>query len=269
MNKKIKLSILVTLVTNSALAITLPIVSCSSASDEDITISSNVGTAITNKLADLMKNQTSYDNQKILYDKWKTSGIDKTLIDEIKPLITSTTKAINNVTLELKEEFPSEGEVIDGGKITFDLNSGYNIIGGVNPINIGSLGISIDKNKLSPILETVDNALDALTIKMKKDFLDGDRKFQENIRYYYKEGKTFGAGVYFEIIKSTINFKNILGEVFNGADVIKGIYIAKELELGVQGTPIIAPDIIVKLKDPYKYDSGEIIISPVEIGIAK
>ncbi|MGL5640351.1 MAG: hypothetical protein ACRDCD_01710, partial [Mycoplasmoidaceae bacterium] len=43
MNKKIKLSLLGTLVAGSALAITLPIVSCSGSTSEDQTITNIVG----------------------------------------------------------------------------------------------------------------------------------------------------------------------------------------------------------------------------------
>ncbi|MGL5640352.1 MAG: hypothetical protein ACRDCD_01715 [Mycoplasmoidaceae bacterium] len=92
MNKKIKLTLLGTLVASSALAITLPIVSCSASSNELITIigidpntTQDASNVVTEKLENELSFAKTKEAQKNIVSEWKVGdALPNNYINEIK-----------------------------------------------------------------------------------------------------------------------------------------------------------------------------------------
>ncbi|MGL5246261.1 MAG: hypothetical protein ACRC8C_01685 [Mycoplasmoidaceae bacterium] len=150
MNKKIKLTLLGALITSSALAITLPIVSCSSKANELSVISSTITKAqkiVTDALEVLIQGETSKTDQEVLAGKWT-----------VKSDIPITPEIMDLIKAELKFEAPGEKikngeEVIE--KITF-----------LTPTTIGAVGSYIDGPKLLVELKPEYNSLKPIELKV-------------------------------------------------------------------------------------------------------
>ncbi|MGL5591525.1 MAG: hypothetical protein ACRDCF_02190 [Mycoplasmoidaceae bacterium] len=167
MNKKIKLSLLGTLIAGSALAITLPMVSCSGSTEEvkvvELTVTETVLTAatdaITKDLHDKMQvTSTTWEEQKEFADKWPVGGEVKgegqlELIQNALKFTDVDGKEVDGKTAVLKATYESitvvpetPGENITSPKIHIHLKDGYTVKGEKKiEIQVGPLGTSKDK----------------------------------------------------------------------------------------------------------------------------
>ncbi|MGL4616950.1 MAG: hypothetical protein ACRCUM_01810 [Mycoplasmoidaceae bacterium] len=167
MNKKIKLSLLGTLIAGSALAITLPMVSCSGSTEEvkvvELTVTDAVlkdaTDAITNDLHDKMQvTSKTWEDQKEFADKWPVKGEVQgdgqlELIQNALKFTDADGKEVDGKTAVLKATYESEtivpeteGENITSPIIHIHLKDGYTVKGEVKiEIQVGSLGTSLAK----------------------------------------------------------------------------------------------------------------------------
>ncbi|MGL5246267.1 MAG: hypothetical protein ACRC8C_01715 [Mycoplasmoidaceae bacterium] len=153
MNKKIKLSLLGALIAGSALAITLPIVSCSASSDVALTVvdaSLNTVTAdMTGKFNKAMTDALDNAAQVALAESWKVG--DKISADNLTVIKNDLkftdadgkeifgTDVIENVEYFTKTTVGVAGSSISGPKLRVIFKSGYTSDKEVS-IQVGSLG---------------------------------------------------------------------------------------------------------------------------------
>ncbi|MGL5640549.1 MAG: hypothetical protein ACRDCD_02785 [Mycoplasmoidaceae bacterium] len=150
MNKKIKLSLLSTLIAGSALAITLPIVSCSSANQYLLTLiyaqgqdQKTLDAAATKILQDLIINEPDQQAKENLIKQWKrNSSVPNELRTEIFKIISFNdinknpipeNDAVEKVIFASEIVDPTGKENIDGPTVRIILKKDYTI---PSPIDI-------------------------------------------------------------------------------------------------------------------------------------
>ncbi|MGL4616772.1 MAG: hypothetical protein ACRCUM_00905 [Mycoplasmoidaceae bacterium] len=155
MNKKIKLSLLGTLIAGSALAITLPMVSCSGSAEETVDVVLTVDAAsktateaaITTNLKAAMEAATTREAKVELAATWK---VDTELSKEQLKIITDAIKftadgkdvlgadAIEKVIFATATEIPAEDDTeINGPTLKVHFKSGYKLD---LTLDVGTLG---------------------------------------------------------------------------------------------------------------------------------
>ena len=141
MNKKIKLSLLGTLIAGSALAVTLPIVSCSTSDNNtllvDETSLKNATTIAQNILRGIMEKTTTSVEQKEIVETWKIgSEVSLDLSNAIKKALQFTNSSnekisgdlvVEKITYLTEVQIGATGESIVGPKLEIILKNEYTI----------------------------------------------------------------------------------------------------------------------------------------------
>ena len=148
MNKKIKLSLLGTLIAGSALAVTLPIVSCSASTDVVLTPTAVTATATT-AYAAYVKTATTVAGQQALVTKGHkiTSGDAFTALlgsvtfveTDDTTVVVSATDAIESFEVTKGVEVTAGAEIPAGVILTVNLKNGYSTDAAIT-ITVTALG---------------------------------------------------------------------------------------------------------------------------------
>lgn len=151
MNKKIKLSLLGTLIAGSALAVTLPIVSCSASTDVVLTPTAVTATATT-AYAAYVKTATTVAGQQALVTKGHkiTSGDAFTALlgsvtfveTDDTTVVVSATDAIESFEVTKGVNVETAKEIPAGVELTVHLKGGYTT-DVVLTISLGTLGTAV------------------------------------------------------------------------------------------------------------------------------
>lgn len=218
MNKKLKISILGTLIATSALAITLPIVSCSSSTSNDVKLTlvdeSNVTNTVTKSLHDkIQRSGITNDEQVQIINSWIVdSSIPESALDSIKDILKfkdgdnkefGYDDVVKSVTFNSKTVINESGS-ITSPRLRVNFKDGYtgNII-----IQVGDLGSVV------PIVLTVDSSImlgtviaitNSLTNEMQKD---GNKRKQMEIAEKWAIGSEVSRE-HLDSIREVLKFKN-------------------------------------------------------------
>lgn len=141
MNEKIKLSLLGTLVVGSALAVTLPIVSCSTSTNNTLLVDKTSFESATTIAQDILKEiigvATTYDDQIAIAKTWTIGAeVSLDLSNAIKKALEFTNSSnekisgdlvVEKITYLTQSTIGSKGDTILGPKLDIILKSEYTI----------------------------------------------------------------------------------------------------------------------------------------------
>lgn len=273
MNKKIKLSILGTLILTSTLAFTLPIVSCSSSTSNDVELSITnevkkaVENAITNSLTNKMGEAITKEEKQALADSWKVGDeIPEYAKNSIKDLLIfkggneefKYDDAVKNVYFETKTQITVDG-LIKGPKLRINFKNGYT---GDVTIQTGIIG-NISNDYLYMDASVLNNVTYAVTkiLKIEMDKADS-YKAQVAQAAKWSVGSEIPEYV-LSSIKNILKFKDSNNKEFGYDEVVKSINFTKSAIIGELGEEIIGPELKVNFKDGY---DGTVIIQVGNLG---
>lgn len=268
MNKKLKLSLLGTLIATSFLAITLPIVSCSSSTSSDIELftTNDMGELkiyVTELLTSKMEDAKTINDKKNLAKEWSKG---KVVPDDVEALFSSNLKlkdsdenevgyniAIENITFETEITIPNSGS-IPGIKLRVNFKDGYH---GDVWIQTDDLG-SIEINYIEDSIENVKNAvIESLKKKMKETI---GYENQLELADSWKVGSLVPKYVEDEIRANLIfNYEDVKYD-----DVVDSVTFETKT-LVKEGENILGPKIKISFDDQY-ISQDPIIIETGDLG---
>ncbi|MGL5591514.1 MAG: hypothetical protein ACRDCF_02135 [Mycoplasmoidaceae bacterium] len=285
MNKKIKLTLLGSLIASSALAIILPIVSCSASAEEtpppvdppvdtsiiltpDIDELTNATNEVTKLMKEEMESVLTYDAKKSIAQSWKNEEL---LAPKYSDLIKSILKfnneegdliigvhVIEKITFNSVTTLPSYDQVINGPELKVHLTSEYTSKDEII-IQVGSLGTA--SVNLIPNQSGLTSAINNVTDLFATDFIKAkNRSAQEEILKSWKPGESIG-------IDKTTAIRDRLYFTFNGVRVdslktIESVTFHNELLLPNTGENVNGP--LLKVNFYHKYNLDNFFI---EVGI--
>lgn len=280
MNKKLKISLLGILIAGSVLAITLPIVSCSSSTASetklivDESVMKTVVDAITVSFKDKMQENDNRADQVKLAATWK---VDEVIPKEELDIIEKELKFKNgNNEVTYKEAVKSIiftksaivgefGEEIIGPKLKVNLNDGY-ISDQDITIQVDNLG-NVAINNVIPTETSLNDATSAIKKILTDEMAaqpDYDKQVELGIEW--SVGSELKAD-WLNEIKSKLNFVDANGETFSGNDVIKSITFNSETDVPINSGNIVGPKLKISLNDAY-ISNEDIIIDSGSLGNA-
>ncbi|MGL4617385.1 MAG: hypothetical protein ACRCUM_04035 [Mycoplasmoidaceae bacterium] len=285
MNKKIKLSLLGTLIAGSALAITLPIVSCSSSSEAEKIVVVPAGdtlaeaeNAITTKLKEEMKNAATFEEQDKLAKSW---GVNKELSSDHLKIITNVLKFVDSGGKDINEDviesvsFNSEtkvesGEPIVGPKLKVNFKDSYTSKDDII-IQAGSLGNAAladgdSRTLVSAVLSNLNVAATEITEFLKNELVGTKTgQAQRNVVINWQAGSEIPS-LYFERVKEILVFKDSKDQLISGDEVIESVIFNNNIEIPNSGV-IYGPKLKVILKSEY-VSSDDVLIQVGDLGLA-
>ncbi|MGL5591522.1 MAG: hypothetical protein ACRDCF_02175 [Mycoplasmoidaceae bacterium] len=289
MNKKIKLGLLGTLIASSALALTFPIVSCSSSTEEtppvdppvdlDIVLTADTSslTNASNEVTKLLKQEMdgvkTYDAKKSIAHSWK---IGSPLADNYSKSIISILKfnndqgetidgidVIENITFNSIVTMPDFNETITGPEIKVNFIDGYTSKDDII-IQTGSLGNSLVNLVSDPtgLENATKEATSILKFEMDKKT---NRSGQEELLKSWAPGKSID-------LKYLAPISNRLSFTLNGVKIesyllITSITYHNEVSLPDPGQNIVGP--LLRVNFVHQYNLLDFFIEIGDIGIAK
>ncbi|MGL5640550.1 MAG: hypothetical protein ACRDCD_02790 [Mycoplasmoidaceae bacterium] len=288
MNKKIKLSLLLSLIASSTLAITLPIVSCSSSTEleeEQIVTNktlfvneSDLETAqsfITNLLKDELSFAKTNQAQKNIVNEWKELptasivAIKNTLnFKNTDGINFSGMDVIENIVFSNKGSVPGPGGNIQGPELQVVLKSEYNSTSDIL-IQVGSLGKAL--GDIFPENDSNGN-FDRAIRKLQENFVNEFR----NLKTRDEQQAFLNSCAKDSEIKSSYQDefkKNLLftvdTNIYTANQVIKSITFNSEPKtLPGQGAIVFAPQLKINLKPQFAPNKDILFFSTTVIGIA-
>ena len=261
MNKKIKFSLLGTLIVSSSLAMALPIVSCSSSTSEETPTKTlkvdlgNSSTDATKAITSLFNAKKTFQEQENLLAGWTANAQLDPSVDYLHavagisfsksfaPLISGSPTSTAQLKIIFTKEYLSSAN-------TF--------------IEIGSLGNPVASTELTP---TLNNSTKDATSAFKKLFDAGTTFYeQKDLLASWAIGKQVDPTV-FEAIKNTITFVN--GTAPISFDVaVDRIEISKSFDPLTAGVAPTGAELKIIFKNGYT-SSPETIIPISSLGFAK
>ena len=281
MNKKIKFSLLGTLIVSSSLAMALPIVSCSSSTSEETPTKTlkvdlgNSSTDATKAITSLFNAKKTFQEQEDLLAGWTTDAqLDASIITAIRKNIKFTDDTGANIEyvyavagISFSKSF---APLISGSptstaqlKIVFtkEYLSSVDVF-----IEIGSLGNLVAS---TIITSTLNNSAKDATDALKKVF-DAKKTFyeQKDLIASWKIGKVVDQSV-FEAIQKTMTFVDDgTKEPVSFVDAVDRVEISKPFNPLTPGVAPTGAELKVVLKTGY-ISSLETFIPISSLGLAK
>ena len=279
MNKKIKFSLLGTLIVSSSLAMALPIVSCSSSTSEETPTKTlkvdlgNSSTDATKAITSLFNAKKTFQEQEDLLAGWTTDAqLDASIITAIRKNIKFTDDTGANIEyvyavagISFSKSFAPliSGSPTSTAQLKIIFTKEY--LSSANTfIEIGSLGNPVASTELTP---TLNNSTKDATSAFKKLFDAGTTFYeQKDLLASWAIGKQVDPTV-FEAIKNTITFVN--GTAPISFDVaVDRIEISKSFDPLTAGVAPTGAELKIIFKNGYT-SSPETIIPISSLGFAK
>ncbi|MGL5246265.1 MAG: hypothetical protein ACRC8C_01705 [Mycoplasmoidaceae bacterium] len=269
MNKKIKLSLLGALIAGSALAITLPIVSCSASSDEPHIDQPKIITAVSDDLIAAETLATTFlktelevgktnDAQKNIVNSWKVGTelpIDQlNSIKEILNFNNTTTggtvsgiEAIESITFNNGTIVPDAGLEINGPELKVNLKAQYTSSADIL-IQVNSLGIA--PTNLITNQASLDAATQGITLSLLFQMQTKlNRTEQQNLLDSWKINDEL-TPTQLNTITNALKFE-INGVEVLGVNAIKSVTFNSVATLPATGVNITGPELKINFRSEY------------------